>query len=246
MRWAVGGAAVALLGAASAWAAAGPDCALQRHDELTCLACNIYHEARDQPEAGQLAVAMVTLNRLRMPDFPKTVCEVVWEKGRDQRTGRMVAQFSWTLDDRSDVVAESAAWERSRSLALRALATLAPGPAGMPDPSAGALYFHADYVTPYWSGDQALRLVTRIGNHLFYRRTKEAAAVTLASLPRVAANAPEPPPILDSNPAWHQAQAAVQRGARLIRLSGGGPGGLLEAKVFEGARIRVILVRREP
>nr|WP_246500089.1 cell wall hydrolase [Azospirillum soli] len=246
-RWAAGALALTLLIALpSSVKAAGPDCAAQRQDEVTCLACNIYHESRGQPELGQLAVAMVTVNRLRSPNFPKTICNVVWEKGIDYRTGRMVAQFSWTLDDRPDVVLEPAAWESAKSIAARALATLASSPVAIPDPSAGALYFHADYVTPDWSEDPALRLATRIGNHLFYRRSKDAPPVALAALPRVMASNPVPSTPMDPDLLQHPAHAAVQRGAKLISLSRSGPGGFLETKVHEGMRTRIILVRREP
>ncbi|WP_448207027.1 cell wall hydrolase [Azospirillum sp. sgz302134] len=250
MRWRVAG--LALLGAVQvSGAAAGDlDCAAHRQDELTCLACNIYHEARDQPDAGQIAVAMVTLNRLRTADFPKSICEVVWEKGRDYRTGRTVAQFSWTLDDRPDVVTEKAAWERAKGIAVRALATLRPNAPGLPDPSGGALYFHADYVTPDWSGDPGLRLVTRIGNHLFYARTKDGAAVTTlaAAAPRPpvsVASLPDPAEPLDPALARHPAAQAVRRGAKLISLTGAARDGVIEARIYEGSKTRVVQVRRE-
>ncbi|MBP2293775.1 cell wall hydrolase [Azospirillum rugosum] len=242
-------------GTASADPFQGVDCAARRQDELTCLACNIYHESRDQPEQGQLAVAMVTLNRLRTADFPKSICEVVWEKGRDYRTGRTVAQFSWTLDDRSDRVTEPAAWDKAKSLAARAMATLAPAPvASMPDPSLGALYFHADSVTPDWSGDAGLRLVTRIGNHLFYARTKDAPGLTLVSgrSGKVAVGEPlrmagpvDRDGVHDADLAGHPALGAVRRGAKLISLSRDGGGAMAEAKVYQGSRSWVVRVRRE-
>ncbi len=237
----------------------GVDCAARRQDELTCLACNIYHEARDQPEPGQLAVAMVTLNRLRTADFPKSICEVVWEKGRDYRTGRTVAQFSWTLDDRSDRVTEPAAWDKAVGLAVRAMSTLAPAAmTPLPDPSLGALYFHADSVAPDWSGDAGLRLVTRIGNHLFYARTKDAPGMTLVSgrsgglpgavpvgTPVRVAGPVDRNDIQDADLAGHPAFGAVRRGAKLISLSRDGHGGMAEAKVFQGSRSWVVRVRRE-
>lgn len=246
---------LAATGTAAAEPFHGVDCAAQRQDELTCLACNIYHEARDQPEPGQLAVAMVTLNRLRTADFPKSICEVVWEKGRDYRTGRTVAQFSWTLDDRSDRVTEPAAWDKAKSLAARAMSTLAPAPvAPVPDPSLGALYFHADSVVPDWSGDAGLRLVTRIGNHLFYARTKGAPGLTLVSgrsggalvgTPLRVAGPLDRGDVQDADLAGHPAFGAVRRGAKLISLSRDGGGAMAEAKVFQGTRAWVVRVRRE-
>ena len=46
-------------------------------DEVNCLALNIYHEARNQPFMGKLAVGYVTLNRVNSDEFPNTICGVV-------------------------------------------------------------------------------------------------------------------------------------------------------------------------
>ena len=48
-------------------------------EALVCLALNVYHEARDQPFIGQVAVAQVVMNRVHDDRFPNTVCEVVQE-----------------------------------------------------------------------------------------------------------------------------------------------------------------------
>ena len=56
--------------------------------ELTCMAENIYHEARGEPVSGQKAVVAVVLNRVKDKRWPSTICEVVWQK----------YQFSWTLE----------------------------------------------------------------------------------------------------------------------------------------------------
>ena len=45
--------------------------------EVRCLAENIYFEARNQSIPGQIAVALVVLNRVEHPNFPNTVCGVV-------------------------------------------------------------------------------------------------------------------------------------------------------------------------
>jgi len=48
-------------------------------DEVKCLALNIYHEARNQPTVGKLAVAQVTMNRVKDVRFPNTICGVVYQ-----------------------------------------------------------------------------------------------------------------------------------------------------------------------
>jgi hypothetical protein len=57
--------------------------------QVDCLADNIYHEAGFEPNDGKVAVALVTLNRMQDPRFPKDICGVV-----KQRTAS-VCQFSW-------------------------------------------------------------------------------------------------------------------------------------------------------
>ena len=46
-------------------------------NEKECLAENVYFEARGQGQAGWVAVAQVTLNRVQDKRFPNTICEVV-------------------------------------------------------------------------------------------------------------------------------------------------------------------------
>src|ERR1043166_782443 len=49
----------------------------------TCLARNVYFEARGEPIAGQYAVAEVTMNRRASRRFANTVCEAVYAKKCD-------------------------------------------------------------------------------------------------------------------------------------------------------------------
>ena len=44
-----------------------------REKQHECLAKNIYFEARNEPFAGQFAVALVTLNRVHDTAFPNTI-----------------------------------------------------------------------------------------------------------------------------------------------------------------------------
>lgn len=115
-----------------------------------CLALNIYWEARNQSIAGQLAVAQVTLNRVRDPRYSDSVCEVVYEH----------KQFSWYWDGKSDVPRESKAWLKANLIASAAL-----------DGSGhvelqGVTHYHAAYSQPYWK-DYMVK-VTKIDDHIFY------------------------------------------------------------------------------
>lgn len=131
--------------------------------DLHCLALNIYHEARSEPLSGQLAVAQVTLNRVASESFPHSVCEVVKQGG--QKRNR--CQFSWWCDGKSDQPTEMKAWQKSLDLGRRVLAEQ------VSDPTDGALFYHATYVSPKWS--RSFQRTAQIGRHLFYRPTTSAS-----------------------------------------------------------------------
>lgn len=126
-------------------------------EEIDCLALNIYWEAKTESIVGQQAVAHVTLNRVRSPQFPNSICAVVhqgWERGR-------MCQFSWYCDGRTDLPHDDAAWEAAVGHALNAV----DGESS--DPTNGALFFHALSVQPGWT--KHVRHTKRIGQHDFYR-----------------------------------------------------------------------------
>lgn len=122
-----------------------------------CLALNIYHEARSESVAGQNAVAAVTLNRVASKSFPNSVCKVVKQGGKR----RNKCQFSWWCDNKSDKPQEQGAWERALELSRKALK------GKIPDPTNGALFYHAKYVKPRWS--RTFKRTSRIGQHVFYK-----------------------------------------------------------------------------
>jgi hypothetical protein len=126
-------------------------------DEISCLALNIYFEARGEPDVGKLAVGHVVMNRVLSGRFPSTVCEVV-QQGGEMRRYR--CQFTWWCDGRSDKPRSIADWRRSSELALAIYWGQSE------DPTSGALWYHADYVNPAWRNDFVLG--TKIGRHIFY------------------------------------------------------------------------------
>lgn len=112
-----------------------------------CLAVAIYHEARGEHEIGKRAVAEVVLNRVRSPDFPDTVCGVVFQH----------RQFSY--------IERSAHRNVSSELSLARQMLAGKLPRVLP---AGTTHYHSTTVSPYWAA--AMRVVGHIGNHIFYRR----------------------------------------------------------------------------
>lgn len=141
--------------------------------DLECLQLNVYHEAGNQSRRGKEAVALVTLNRARTKHFPSTICGVV--KQGSMATGRVSrnrCQFSWYCDGKSDFPNlkhphEARAWKESGIVARNALE------GKIPDFLGRSTHYHATYVRPNWSSvPTRYRLLTRVGDHKFYRDIK--------------------------------------------------------------------------
>ena len=117
-----------------------------------CLAKNIYHEARGEDILGQYAVAQVTLNRVKSPRYPNTICEVVmqpfqfsWANNRSIR---------WTHPNDRD-------WEQAKQIMYNVLFD-----GYRIDGLENALFYHADWVSPNWRLPEAK--IVQIGTHIFY------------------------------------------------------------------------------
>ncbi|MFN2101280.1 cell wall hydrolase [Altererythrobacter sp. MF3-039] len=123
---------------------------------LKCMTQAVYYEAANEPTQGKRAVAQVILNRMRHSAYPNSVCGVVYE-GSNQR----VCQFSFTCDGSLLRRPMATKWQKSREVALAALA-------GRTEQSVGtATHYHADYVLPRWAFK--LGKLEKIGLHIFYR-----------------------------------------------------------------------------
>ncbi len=120
--------------------------------DLRCLTQAIYYEAGNQSQLGKEAVATVVLNRVRHKHYPKTICEVV-------------CQFSFACQKRTNP--HPMLWRESKIIAQRLLQNYYHRDTirKLDD----ALYFHAVYVFPEWRHQKVL--VTRIGQHLFYKES---------------------------------------------------------------------------
>lgn len=115
---------------------------------LLCLALNIYHESRGEPLEGQIAVAMVTMNRANWETLE--VCKVVYEE----------KQFSWTHQVNDPTPIEATAWAQARRIARTVIERKHA------DTTQGATHFHARTVRPQWR--RSLKKTTAIGRHVFY------------------------------------------------------------------------------
>lgn len=112
------------------------------------LTLNVYHEARSEPQIGQVAVAQVTLNRADVLGL--SIKEVVQQP----------YQFSWTHQKKSYIPENPKAFfqcMRSVYVALRS-----------PDFTTGATFYHHEDINPFWTAE--FDYVNTFGSHRFYRK----------------------------------------------------------------------------
>lgn len=115
--------------------------------DLQLLAQLINGEARGEPFIGQVAVGAVVINRIKSPQFPNTMREVIFQKG----------QFTCVSDGQFYLRPSKTAYEAAK----RALAG--------EDPSRGALFFYNPRTakTLWWLERRPITVI--IGNHVFAR-----------------------------------------------------------------------------
>ncbi len=114
---------------------------------LLWLTLNVYHEARSEPEIGQVAVAHVTLNRAAQKHLSiKTVVNQPY-------------QFSWIQQKDSFIPEDPRAFFQCMKSVYIALNT--------PDFTAGSTFYHLDNIDPYWTSD--VTFVDQYGSHKFYK-----------------------------------------------------------------------------
>ena len=137
---------------------AGYVSAQEKIRQLDCLTRNIYWEAASEPFEGKVAVAQVTMNRVQDGRFGDSVCGVIYQKNVFYE--KVICQFSWVCETthktrpvyqplwaESELVAKKVLLENFRLPGLK-----------------GALYYHADYVSPGWKKPK----IDKIGRHIFY------------------------------------------------------------------------------
>ena len=130
-----------------------------RNKQLECLARNIYYEAGNQPFEGKVAVAQVTINRAESGQFPKDICQVVYQKNVVYE--RVLCQFSWYCETATMMKPRNTAvFKESEMVARQVLLE------GFRLPSLkNALYFHATHINPKWNREK----VAVIAGHVFYK-----------------------------------------------------------------------------
>jgi N-acetylmuramoyl-L-alanine amidase len=124
--------------------------------ELGCLAQTLYWEARTEGRNGMVAVGWVILNRMRDGEYPRSVCGVV-KQGREKPG----CQFSYWCDGKPDTPKPDKAWALAQAVAKEMLSSPPP------DPTGGAMFYHAASTRAPWSPSRVR--TARIGRHVYYR-----------------------------------------------------------------------------
>lgn len=135
--------------------------------QLGCLREAIYFEGRNQSVTGMAAIGHVILNRTASSRFPDSICGVVHQGPMDgSPIKRNRCQFSYFCDGKSDnypVNNSSPEVEAARWVELVAEIIMF---GDSEDITNGGTYYHAKYVTPYWSN--IFEPVALVGEHIFY------------------------------------------------------------------------------
>ena len=145
-----------------------------KSEAVECLALNMYHEARGQGTAGELAVTTVVMNRVNDSRFPNTICGVVkqgptrpsWKDPKILFPIKHKCQFSWYCDGKSDKPRNKKTYEKMKDFAK----TLLSNKLLYLDITDGATHYHADYVSPSWAKTKTKTV--EIQDHIFYRWEK--------------------------------------------------------------------------
>lgn len=120
--------------------------------ELQCMSENIYFEAGGESLAGKMAVGHVVLNRMKRPEYPKSICGVIHQKNGD------TCMFSWLCEPRKEIK-QSKSWQQSQEVAYTLLSR------STEDITEGSTNFHGTHMDPKWN----LKRTVKIDGHQFYR-----------------------------------------------------------------------------
>lgn len=115
---------------------------------VTCLAQNLYFEARNEPYEALQAVAATVFNRMDTKWYPDSVCAVVYQP----------FQYSWTLDTTN--------WKRQPPPVFLRLAQTFLTDRAILTHTYPVTHFHHVNIVPRWA--ESLTYVETLGSHKFY------------------------------------------------------------------------------
>ena len=131
---------------------------------LTCIALNVYYEARSEPMNGQYAVAHVVLNRVADDSFPDDACKVVKQ---GYHKGKHRCQFSWYCDGKSDAIRNEKKFNKIVEFSRYFINDYYHK--DHVDITDGALFYHASWMEKYPKWSKTKRKLAQFDSHIFYR-----------------------------------------------------------------------------
>lgn len=141
-----------------------PTYAAEKQSQFMCMAKNIYYEAGAESFEGKLAVGQVVLNRMNHPNYPDSVCGVIYQRNQ------ITCQFSWVCEDRKPINHKSRNWQDSIEAAKLLLTQ-----EYQYDRISDKVLFFKTVSSPFKWKTHYVKVAT-IGNHDFYmRKTKKYA-----------------------------------------------------------------------
>lgn len=121
--------------------------------EIQCLQEALYFESRSEGKAGQLAVALVIMNRVRDKRWPNNVCDVVHQP----------YQFSYYSDGKPEIYHD----KRAKSVAGVLAEMVFFGT--VVDFTEKSLYYYATWgETPKWDYGKIERVMS-LDSHVFFK-----------------------------------------------------------------------------
>lgn len=142
-------------------------------NHVICQAINTYHEARNQPPSGKLAVMWVVKNReekVRGEGDPCSVISQLQPNTKASASDGHLCEFNWYCDSRIDPIPAPNTTSRN---SFEGILSLAIGSAYLEsltprvDVSMGATCYHAHSYTPKYFANKPY--ATKIGDHEFRR-----------------------------------------------------------------------------
>lgn len=131
----------------------------EKSDDIYWLALGIYHEARGEATAGQVAVGLVIMNRTKDPHWPDTVEGVITQ---NYVRGSKKCAFAFYCDGVVDTPYDKTTWAKTLLLAEQIYSGKYDGLIE------GANHYYADWIDePSWAKN--MRKVVKVGNHIFFR-----------------------------------------------------------------------------
>ena len=146
------------------------DFLIDKSNDLTCLTANLYFEANFEPIESKIAVAQIVMQRVKSNYYPDSVCGVI-----TQGIEKNICQFSWLCDKNNNSIKintkeDMKYWKQNLAIAK---VMLSSKPFYIKE-LGSALLYHDDTVTPWWSTNENVTFLLKLGHLSFYSEVRNS------------------------------------------------------------------------